>query len=60
MAVFAIAEQIAAGLVSLVTVLISALGWRMTYFASGGIFIGAGIIGLMVIREPPRQRFTFR
>jgi len=54
MAVFAIAEQIAAGLVSLVTVMITHLGWRQTYLFSGGIFVAAGFLSLVVIREPLR------
>lgn len=54
MAVFAIGEQIAAALVSLVTVIISVIGWRMTYIGSGAIFIGCSILALVLIREPTR------
>jgi len=52
MAVFAIAEQIAAGLVSFVTIMISRLGWRNTYLLSGGLFVTFGFISLICIREP--------
>ena len=59
MAVFAIAEQIAAALVSLVTVIVSVLGWRSTYLMSGALFVGCSALALVLIREPKKQRFTF-
>jgi MFS family permease len=59
MAVFAIAEQIAAAMVSLVTVIVSVLGWRQTYLISGAMFVGFSILAFALIREPIKQRFTF-
>ena len=59
MAVFAIAEQIAAAMVSLVTVIVSVLGWRQTYLISGAIFAGCSVLALALIKEPKKQRFTF-
>ena len=52
MAVFGIAEQFAAALVNTITIFISALGWVNTYIAIGAFFIGIGIIGFLVIKEP--------
>ena len=59
MAVFGIAEQLAAALVNTVTIFITALGWVNTYVSIGIFFIGVGVIGLIVIREPSRQKFTY-
>lgn len=54
MAVFGIAEQIAASLINTVTIFITALGWVNTYVSIGAFFVGIGVIGLIVIREPSR------
>jgi sugar phosphate permease len=59
MAVFAIAEQIAAAMVSLVTIFVSLFGWRQTYLLSGALFVGCSILAFALIREPVKQRFTF-
>jgi len=59
MAVFGIAEQLAAALVNTVTIFITSFGWMNTYISIGAFFVGVGIIGLLVIREPVRGRFTY-
>jgi len=52
--VFGIAEQISAGLVSIVTVMIGMIGWRYTYIEVGIFFVALGFISLLVIKEPYR------
>ena len=59
MAVFGIAEQFGAALLNTTTIFISALGWVNTYIAIGAFFIGVGMIGLLVIKEPMRQKYTY-
>jgi MFS family permease len=54
MAVFGIAEQFAAAIVNTVTVFITASGWVNTYIQISAFFIGLGVIGLLVVREPTR------
>lgn len=59
-AFFGVAEQVAGGLVSLTTLMIVQVGWRMTYLEIGAIFSLSGIVGLFVIREPVRNQFNFQ
>lgn len=59
MAVFGIAEQFAAALINTVTIFITYLGWVNTYISIGVFFIGIGLIGFLVIREPQRQKYTY-
>ena len=59
MGMFALAESLSDGLTSLTTVVIANIGWRKTYIMFGTIFMGIGIVGLTVIKEPVRQRYTY-
>lgn len=42
---------------SLAVIMISGLGWRGTYILIGAIGVGAGFLGLFLIREPERGTF---
>lgn len=46
------------GLASLSTLMITSLGWRDTYIYIGYMGIGLGVMGLLLIKEPTRGKFS--
>lgn len=56
-AIYALGIYLGAGLTNFAIILIDAYGWRNSYFIVGGIGMGSGLIALLVIREPQRDKF---
>jgi MFS family permease len=55
--VYSFGIYIGASLANLTILLIDRLGWRLTYFCVGLFGVGVGLLGVIVILEPPRGRF---
>ena len=56
-AVLSLGIFVGAGLGSMSTIMIGAVGWRYTYFIVGCIGIAFAVVALLFIRDPQRGRF---
>jgi MFS family permease len=56
-AVLSLGIFVGAGLASVTTIIIGAIGWRKTYFTIGLFGIAVGAIALLLIKDPKRGRF---
>jgi MFS family permease len=58
--IYSLGIYIGGALSSLTGLMISGVGWRLSFAIIGGIGVVAGVIGLFLLKEPPRGAFDVK
>jgi MFS family permease len=55
--IYSLGIYLGGALSSITGLMISGVGWRLSFAIIGAIGVGAGVLGFIMIQEPPRGNF---